>query len=121
MAEQTVMDAFDVNAWLHQPIEDGGEPRWRRLAYLVTANGGLSVYGWGFLSFHAGHRRGLEQDEALELIAFKGFCDGLTVGGVDVYDAFLPLFRDYLKEFATNVEEGEDHIAMQAEKRGGDG
>ncbi len=85
---------FDVDAWLNQDLPSG-QLLHQRLSFLVTANGGFSVRGWGILSYGGGHQRGLEQDDALELIQWAAFLDGLAAAGVSIHDAFYPLFQEY--------------------------
>jgi hypothetical protein len=78
-----------------------GTARHRRLCFLITANGGLQVHQWGFLSFGDGHQRGLEQDDALELMQWSAFMDGLEAAGVEILDALRPYFEAYQTEFVT--------------------
>ncbi len=69
-------------------------PHWVYLSYLVVANGGWRVHGWGFLSTgEHGHRRGLEQNEALHLIEMSGVMLGWCMA-LDV--KFFALFNNHL-------------------------
>lgn len=91
---------FSTDAWLNEPLKDG-TPRHKRLCFLITANGGLQVRGWGVLSFGDGHQRGLEQDDALELMQWSAFMDGLEAAGVEVLTALRPYFESYQAELVT--------------------
>ena len=85
---------IDTQAWLNEPLQNG-ELRYKRLCFLITANGGLSVSGWGFLSFGDGHQRGLEQDEALELMQWGAFMNGLEAAGVKILADLRPYLEAY--------------------------
>lgn len=77
--------AFRVEAWLREDVSIDGVsmPRGDRLCYLLTANGGPELRGWGFIRRHAnGHQLGLTQDEAVELAQAMAFVDGLEAAGV---------------------------------------
>ena len=94
---------FNATEWLEEEItvshECGGEetmPRHRRLAFLVYANGGFTVRGWGFLSWNGGHQSGLEQDDALALMELGAYMYGATDAGVDLFEAFKPYFDAYV-------------------------
>src|SRR6267142_673756 len=93
--------SFDCDAWLNEPTKGAGHsfegrPLHEFICYLVVANGGFSVHGWGFLSYGGGHKRGLEQNEALHLIALGSYMNGLDTAGVPIYDKFEPYFKAYL-------------------------
>lgn len=89
---------FDTQAWLNEPLKDGA-PRHKRLCFLITANGGLQVRGWGFIGYGNGHQSGLEQEDALELMQWSAFMDGLEAADVEVLAALRPYFEAYQAEF----------------------
>jgi hypothetical protein len=83
---------FDFEAWLNEEVKVAETnytdaltmPRHQRLSFLVTLNHGFEVRGWGcFSTGPYGHRQGLEQEEALELIHYNGFISGISCCGVD--------------------------------------
>lgn len=62
--------------WLQTPLDDGRTVL-SRFAELIEVNGGLRVCGWGFMSSGGIYgRRGLEQEEALELLFMSGMLEG---------------------------------------------
>ncbi len=95
--------SFDVHGWLNQTLTSG-QILHRRLSFLVTANGGFDVRGWGCISSGNGHQQGLEQNDALELIYWDGFISGLVAAGVNFHDAFYPIFQSYQQEHMTPAE-----------------
>lgn len=100
MVMQTYTSQFDVDAWLNTPLADNsGLFRKDRLCYLIYANGGFDVHGWGMTSFDGIHTRGLEQDEALELIQCKAYIDGLFDGGIDVLAVLESYFKSYVEKY----------------------
>lgn len=92
--------------WLLEEVEPQTQylnrqkmPRHRYLSFLVTANCGFQVRGWGVTSrYPNGHLRGLEQNDALSLMAFGSYMDGLTQAGVPAFDLFHPYFLQYEEE-----------------------
>lgn len=100
---------FDIQAWLNEPLKDG-TPRHRRLCFLITANGGSVVRGWGILSFTPGkHQYGLEQDDALELMQASSFLNGLEAAGINVGEALRPYYEAYQAEFVKPGVESENN------------
>ena len=97
---------FDVKEWLEELLESG-QPRHERLSFLVTANRGLEVSSWGFLSHYRGHQSGLEQEEALELLQYSAFLEGLACAGVEIYAPFKSYFDKYQEEHLTAPEESQ--------------
>lgn len=95
---------FDINAWLNSDYN--GKPFHERLCFLVVANGGFNVSGWGFISHGGGHQQGLEQDDALELITVSAFMRGLEAAGVNVGGAFKPYYDEYVKRLETEKNNG---------------
>lgn len=96
---------MNPTAWLeeeitvrHQYGQEERMPRHRRLSFLVYANGGLTVRGWGFLSDRNGHQDGLEQDDALALMELAAYMAGATDAGVNLIGAFRPYFDAYVAE-----------------------
>ena len=75
-------------------------PRYQRMAFLFFCNGAsFKVNGWGYIGYSGGpFRQGLDQDEALELIEYAAFLQGVEFCGVDVTAKLMPLFDAYLKE-----------------------
>jgi hypothetical protein len=95
------MDAqkFDPQGWLLEDVGEG-QPRHDRLCFLLVANNGFRVHGWGVLSWRdGGHQCGLEQNDAIELMRYESFIDGLHAGGVDVLTPFDPYYKKYLERF----------------------
>lgn len=92
--------SFDCEKWLNEPTNHrgtfNGKPLHQYLSYLIVANGGLEVHGWGFLSYGSGHQCGLEQNEALSLLELVAFMRGLESGGVLIFDTFKPHFDAYV-------------------------
>lgn len=99
---------FDLAAWLAEPVD--GKPQTTRadhLCYLLYANGGWQVRGWGVLSWTAGgHQQGLEQDEAIALIAYGGFVQGLVAAGVPFHALFIPTFKAYREKYEPESPRG---------------
>ena len=96
---------INLDQWLHEPLKNG-TPRWKRIAFLVYANGGFTVRQWGIVSYGPGlHQQGLEQNDALELLQWESFIDGLQAAGVNFHDAFFPLYTGYKSAF-TDSEVG---------------
>lgn len=90
---------FNLEAWLDKMLENG-QRRHERLAFLITANGGAVVRGWGMISFReGGHQSGLDLDDALELIKVAAFFQGLGAAGVDVASVFTPRLNAYRARF----------------------
>lgn len=98
------MSAVDIGAWLLEPITvrnqykpDEIVPRHQRLSQLISANGGIEVSGWGIMDNGGpgGHIRGLEQNQALELIYYSGIIAGLEMAGVDFHSIFMPYLEAY--------------------------
>jgi hypothetical protein len=97
---------FDPQAWLNDTLPDG-QPRHRRLCFLVTANRGFSVGGWGIIAYGGGHQEGLDQGDALDLMQYSAFIHGLECAGVDFRSAFLPYLTAYQAELAGAAEKPE--------------
>jgi len=90
---------FEEETIAHIPYSEPKKlPRHQRLSYLIAANGGPNVKGWGVLSSHNGHQMGLEQSEAIELIQLNAFILGLDFLGVDTGKIFKPYFDQYVKD-----------------------
>lgn len=98
---------FNCKEWLEIEIEVRDPyqqmrkmPRWERICFLMAANGGTAVVSsWGFLSgYKNGHRRGLEQDQALELIFYYGFINGLLAVEVPIHVAIEGYLTEYIKK-----------------------
>ena len=85
---------FNLQEWLNEPAREG-LPRHERICFLLEANGGPNVYQWGVLSFGDGHQRGLEQDDALELVQVTAFLSGLEAMGAPVAETLDPLIAAY--------------------------
>lgn len=91
------MNAFDIEKWLNAPLQNG-QPRYRRIAFLVVANGGFDVRQWGIISYGSGHQQGLDQNDALELLQWSAYMDGISACGIDVHSAFWPKYQAYRSE-----------------------
>ena len=88
-------------AWLEKEINIDGTmmPTWKRISFLVAANGGWRVGGWGFLSYGGGHPRGLDQNDAIDLIRYEAFFNGATMfGNCAPFDDFHPYYMRYVEE-----------------------
>lgn len=94
---------FDSKAWLEETLQSG-IVRHERLCFLVTANGGFDVHGWGFIGFGGVHQQGLEQNEALELMCVTAFMNGLEAAGVKVFDTFKPYFDAYQAKLVATIK-----------------
>jgi hypothetical protein len=93
--------------WLNEVVEhetwQGVErmPRHRRLCFLVYANGGFGMHGWGYLSFtDGGHQSGLEQEDAMALMQYNAYMTGAADAGVNIFDAFKPYWDAYNAEWS---------------------
>lgn len=96
---------FDCDQWLNMVVEIHNKyesvstmPRHHRICWLVLANGGFDIHQWGIISNGGpnGHQCGLEQNDALELIDYRGFLNGLAAAGVPIFDKLKPYFDKYL-------------------------
>ena len=98
---------FDAQEWLNTMMQDSVTPRHRRLCFLITANGGLRVHGWGVTTHGEGsHQKGLDQDDALDLLQWGAFMDGLEVAGIRIHEALIPYYDAYQKEFGLSSKAG---------------
>lgn len=89
---------FDVNNWLNRTLPNGRITK-EYLCFLIFANGGFDVTGWGFISTGLNfHQRGLEQNEALDLIRHSAFIEGLVAAGIDFHSVFKPIYEEYCKQ-----------------------
>jgi hypothetical protein len=79
------------------------EPLYRNLCFLVAANDGWVVSGWGYIMVGlGGHQQGLHQNEAFTLIDLYGVFKGLELAGVPA----MKLFHDnYLTPYVRALEE----------------
>lgn len=93
---------FDAKAWLEESLATG-YLRHERICFLVTANGGFNVFGWGFISSVDGHQRGLDQNDALDLMTISAFMKGLEAAGVKVFDTLKPYFDAYQAKLAKDM------------------
>lgn len=101
---------INFDNWLNEEIEVTRQfenpkkiPRYEYISFLMTANGGPVVQQWGFISSGVGdfpHQRGLDQNDALSLMQFSAFIDGLIAADVNV-DV---LFNKYLPEYVDNFK-----------------
>lgn len=90
--------AFDIDAWLNEPLADNdNKPRHELLCYLVVANGGFQVRGWGVTVWGGVHKQGLDQDEALALMQYGSYMAGLQAAGVPIFERFNPFFDAYIQ------------------------
>ncbi|MFA7269954.1 MAG: hypothetical protein WC073_11465 [Sterolibacterium sp.] len=85
---------FNLQEWLNEPTHEG-LPRHERICFLLEANGGPNVRQWGITSFGGGHQRGLDQDDALELMQATAFLSGLEAMGAPVAEVLYPLITAY--------------------------
>jgi len=85
---------LNLQEWLNESTRDG-LPRHERICFLLEANSGPNVHQWGILSYGDGHQRGLEQDDALELMQVTAFLSGLEAMGAPVGETLAPLIYAY--------------------------
>ena len=99
---------FDPEEWLNITVSAKGTPKlYDYLSFLVVCNGGFRVTCWGTTSFGNGHQQGLEQVEALDLMQYAAFIDGLEAGGVPIHQHFKPYFDAYCAKNLKKIEEQE--------------
>ncbi len=108
---------FDIDQWLNETMTirdrildaDLTMPRHERLCFLVMANGGFVVRGWGTIDNGGpgGHQRGLEQDDALDLMRIGEFLNGLETAGVDWSAKLRPVFDAYRERFSQRDKTGQ--------------
>lgn len=111
-----------LEQWLLGEIESrtflGGAmqvKRWQRVFWLVACNGSWQIGGWG--AIRGGHPfpRGLDQNEAIELISFEAFFQGASaVAGINLFDLLLPAF----KKFVEDVEAQAKALAEETPQKG---
>lgn len=88
---------FDVDKWLNEDCE--GEPRHKRICFLIVANGGkFNVRGWGLVSHYSGHQIGLDQNQAFELLLIGSYISGLSDAGVPVVKKLGKYYEAYLEQ-----------------------
>jgi hypothetical protein len=99
----------NLSDWLHEPVPHREDtlsiavsiPRYERIGFLLGCNGGRwNVSQWGIVGYNGGpFRQGLEQDEALELMYYSAFLDGVTLalGGDAVRDIVRPIIDQYFR------------------------
>lgn len=118
---------FDPKAWLdteiewRRPYRDSVKvPRHEQLCFLVFANGGLNVGGWGFITTGIGHQSGLDQDDGLALLSYSSYMAGLEDAGVPIYDVFLEsyfkAYREKWEGIAKQHQEERDRQRAEREK-----
>ena len=100
---------FDVDAWLNEPVTVTNRildaradmPRHQRICFLLMANGGFDVHGWGTISYGGpgGHQQGLEMNDAIELIQVASFLAGVRATGIDWNAVLLPYFTAYVERW----------------------
>ena len=97
-------DAF--KEWIKTEIEinhEGKEikiPRGDRLSYLIKSNGGFVVRGWGVIDVDPSvpWQRGLNQNEAFELMGYENlFRGGVLFGMFNPFDEFKEYFNAYVE------------------------
>lgn len=93
--------SFDLDAWFNETTYPTlGKNNKDLLCYLVYTNGGFKVDSFGVIEERntVTHSLGLEQNEALILIKFHGFIEGLEKAGIDFYTPFQVVYDEYLKQ-----------------------
>jgi len=79
---------INVAEWLAEDVtfrtwnDEVTTSRGLRIADLVWRNGGFIVGGWGIIS-GCGQGCGLDQDDAMELMYYAPFMEGLQAAGID--------------------------------------
>ncbi len=90
--------------WLEEDCNQGGKIH-ERICFLVYANGGFDVGSWGCLSgggLGDSHQRGLDQNDAINLIGINGFFNG---AGLYDFDPHIVFFENYLEAYCDKVKE----------------
>lgn len=69
----------------------------KRIAELALVNGGLDVGGWGVISSGGPcGRRGLDQEEACELMHWAGVLHGMVLCGVEIDEFLAPYIEEWV-------------------------
>lgn len=102
MNEQKFID------WLNYPIDHAESifdkpvsvPRYERIAYLFACNGGFEVYQCGIIiSDGSAFKKGLDQNEAIELMRFNAFLQGVELLlGEAIHRILAPLIDKYITD-----------------------
>lgn len=95
MSTANITSTFDVASWLDETMSSG-QRRGDRICQLYVANDGFEVIQWGIIDNVNGRQRGLDQEEALELLYISGFVHGLAAAGVPFFCAFPVYLRSWL-------------------------
>ncbi len=94
-----------------QEERPGDKLLYERIAWLVKANGGFEIMGWGFMSYQGVWQQGLDQNDALHLMQFKAYFDGISAhAGFNAYDLFEPYFEQYVERIERESEWCEENI-----------
>lgn len=99
MRYKEAMTEEGVIAWLNEEFGEKKTKRGERIAWLVKCNGGFIVNSWGDVATDPANPFpvGLDQEDALELIEWKSFVDGMCDGsGLNVYTMFQPFFNEFV-------------------------
>ncbi len=83
---------------INQPLKNGNGTIADRICFLVYANNGWQVHQWGIVTY-GNHQTGLEQNEALDLIYWQGYFDGLSNDDFNAYKVFFPFYEKYKSQF----------------------
>lgn len=103
--------------WLNELVEHREDslsesqmvPRYERIAFLFCCNGGFQVHQWGCIGYRGGpFRSGLEQGEAMELMYYAAFLDGVAYVVDGAIDALKPLIDDYVARRIAAYEAARD-------------
>ena len=81
-------------------------PRWLAIAVLAFKNGGFRVNGWGFHSGNGPFGQGLSQDEALTMIDWVGFMQGVSMYGENPVAILEPVMKTVWQACADEIASG---------------
>ena len=84
----------DFNELMNRESPQGGSIG-DRISFLVRANNGFNVTGWGFISYSNDHQYGLEQNDAIELLEWCSKFDGMEFAGLPAFELFKPFYDAY--------------------------
>lgn len=94
--------------WLNEKVGESATPRHERIAHLVACNRGFTVHQWGVIDFGIGpFQRGLLQPDALELMYYGAFLDGVVCVAGDPSDILEPLINDHVERVVAAY--GQEH------------
>lgn len=88
-----------------EELDQEGNPKWQRIFFLERANGSFIVNSWGYISYGKGHQRGLEQEDALELMQASAFISGMEKALEFDRGTMTDLLNKYREKYDTWYDE----------------